>query len=156
MSGRRNIWGASGRSGLGMLGAAILLGGLAAAAFGQGADFVPLPAGVSVKILEPKDGATVKSPFKVVFQVTGATIKPAGPPEAGTGHHHLIIDQPLVAAGQVTTADATHIHYGKGQTEAVIELGSGEHTLTLQFADGLHRSYGPQGAHTIKVRVLGY
>jgi hypothetical protein len=144
------------RTGLGLLGAAILLGGLTGIVLAQGTDFVPLPQGAAVKILEPKDGATVKSPFKVVFSVSGAQIKPAGPPEAGTGHHHLLIDLDAMPAGQVTPADATHIHYGKGQTEAVIELSSGEHKLTLQFADGLHRSYGPVGSHTIKVRVLGY
>jgi hypothetical protein len=35
-----------------------------------------------------------------------------------------------------------------------MELAPGEHTLTLQFADGAHMSYGPTLASTIKVKVL--
>ncbi|MEU2427515.1 DUF4399 domain-containing protein [Streptomyces sp. NPDC007851] len=29
----------------------------------------------------------------------------------------------------------------------------GRHTLTLQFADGAHRSYGPEVSHTITVNA---
>jgi hypothetical protein len=118
-------------------------------------DFVPMSAGASVKIVEPANGAAVKSPFKVVFQVTGMQIKPAGPPEPGTGHHHLLIDLDGVFGGQVIPSDATHLHFGKGQTEAMVDLPPGVHVLTLQFADGLHRSYGSLGSHKIQVTVQG-
>jgi hypothetical protein len=115
--------------------------------------FVPLPAGASIKIASPATGATVKSPVTFTFQVTGVTVKPAGTLDAGTGHHHLLIDQGPMEAGMTIPADATHLHYGKGQTEATIALTPGEHTVTLQFADGLHRSYGAAGANTIKIVV---
>ena len=39
--------------------------------------------------------------------------------------------------------------------EAEVELSPGEHTLTMQFADLAHRSYGEQLAATIKVTVEG-
>jgi hypothetical protein len=142
-------------AGLGVLAAALVLG-LAAIAFAQN-EFSALPAGASVKIVKPADGASVKNPILFAFEVTGTQVKPAGAVEKGTGHHHLIVDAGPMAEGAAIPADATHIHYGKGQTEANVELKPGEHTVTLQFADGLHRSYGPAGANTIKVRVLdGY
>jgi len=34
-----------------------------------------------------------------------------------------------------------------------VTLPAGEHVLTLQFADGIHRSYGSRLATTIKVKV---
>ena len=50
-------------------------------------------------------------------------------------------------------ADATHLHFGKGQTETMLKLTPGKHTLTLQFADGAHQSYGPDLSSTITVEV---
>jgi hypothetical protein len=80
-------------------------------------------------------------------------VAPAGTMTEGTGHHHLIIDGAAVPKGTVVPADDTHIHYGKGQTEADVKLPPGDHTLTMQFADGAHRSYGPEMSSTIKVHV---
>ena len=118
--------------------------------------FTPLPASASVKIVEPANGATVRSPVKVVFSVSGAAIKPAGTLEAGTGHHHLLINEGPTPEKVIVPADATHLHFGKGQTETTLTLKPGDYTLTLQFADGLHRSYGPQVSHSIKIKVSDY
>lgn len=104
--------------------------------------------------IEPKDGAEVTSPFKVVMGVEGMTIKPSGGVVAGTGHHHILINQGAMRGGKVIPTDKTHLHYGKGQTEATIKLPPGDYTLTMQFADGLHRSFGKKMAHTIKIKVL--
>jgi len=49
--------------------------------------------------------------------------------------------------------DSTHLHYGKAQTSVELKLTPGTHTLALQFADGLHRSYGSQMAATVSVKV---
>jgi hypothetical protein len=53
----------------------------------------------------------------------------------------------------VISTDDTHRHLGKGQTEADLELPPGEYKLTLQFADGLHRSYGKERSATIRIKV---
>jgi len=102
-----------------------------------------------------KDGDTISQEQKVEFGVDGMKIRPAGEDanDKTTGHHHLIIDAGGIPQGQVIVADATHLHFGKGQTETVVKLAPGEHTLTLQFADGAHRSYGPQMSATIHVTV---
>ncbi len=111
------------------------------------------PRGARVGIAQPVNGATVSSPVTVVMTTVYIQVKPAGEAVAGTGHHHLVIDDVPPAAGGVVAKDATHLHFGKGQTEASLDLAPGIHTITAQFADGLHRSYGPQLAHTIVIRV---
>ena len=102
---------------------------------------------------EPKDGAKVKSPVKLVFGVEGMEVKPAGTQEENTGHHHIVIGPAGVKEGTVVPTDEKHIHFGKGQTTADIELPPGEHKLTMQFADGNHTSYGEVMAATITITV---
>ncbi len=106
-----------------------------------------------VQFVEPKDGAAVAQEFTVVMAVDGMAIKPAGDASDQTGHHHLIIDAGPMPAGEVIPADATHLHFGKGQTETALKLAPGKHRLTLQFADGAHKSYGPDWSQTITVDV---
>jgi hypothetical protein len=102
---------------------------------------------------QPDDGAEITGPVKVVMGVEGMEIKPAGEVVEGTGHHHILINQDFVPEGQVIPTDDTHRHFGKGQTEAELELPPGEYKLTLQFADGLHRSYGKERSATINIKV---
>ena len=103
---------------------------------------------------EPKNGAEIKGPVKVVMVVEGMKIQPAGEVVEGTGHHHILINQDFFPAGQVIPTDDTHRHFGKGDTEAVLDLPPGDYKLTLQFADGLHRSYGKDLSATINIKVV--
>lgn len=113
------------------------------------------PAAKRVYFTNIKDGDSVKNPVKLSFGVDGMGIRPAGedPNDKTTGHHHLIIDAEGIASGQVVPMDAQHKHYGKGQTSTEVKLAPGKHTLRLQFADGLHRSYGPEMSTAISVTV---
>lgn len=108
----------------------------------------------SVSFISPENDSTLKSPVKIIMQVQGMEVNPAGEVIPNSGHHHLIIDGGSVPEGQVLPADATHIHFGKGQTETEIELSPGKHTLTLQFANGAHQSYGADMSETIHVEVV--
>src|SRR6185369_15108269 len=108
-----------------------------------------VPTGAKIAFLEPTDGAKIEGPLengKVSVQVKMSAdnilVKPAGAVEAGSGHHHILIDAEPVAAGMPVPKDDQHLHFGKGQTEATVPLAPGEHVLSLQFADGIHRSYG--------------
>ena len=113
-----------------------------------------VPAGAKVFFKNIKDGGSVTSPFKVEMGIDGLKLDTAGAIVAGTGHHHLLIDAgDSIPAGQVVPKDATHIHFGKAQSETQVTLTPGKHVLTLQFADGIHRSYGGQLAATITVNV---
>lgn len=107
----------------------------------------------SVSFIEPVDGVVVSSPFKVKFAVSGMEVKPAGEIVPNTGHHHLFIDGVSAPQGVVIPADSQHLHFGKGQTEAQVSLPPGPHTLTMQFANGGHQSYGPGMSRTIHITV---
>jgi hypothetical protein len=107
----------------------------------------------SVSFVEPANGATVSSPFKVKFAVAGMDVKPAGDMTANTGHHHLLINAAPIKGGEVIPMDDKHIHFGKGQTETELTLPPGNYTLTMQFANGLHQAYGPGMNKEIKVTV---
>jgi hypothetical protein len=114
----------------------------------------PVPAGAKVYFKNLKNGETVKSPVKVEMGVDGLKLDTAGAIVAGTGHHHLLIDAgDSIPAGTVVPKDSTHLHFGKAQSSAEVKLTPGKHLLTLQFADGIHRSYGGQLAATITVNV---
>ncbi len=80
-------------------------------------------------------------------------IKPAGEVVKGTGHHHILINKDFMPPGRVIPTDNAHRHFGKGQTEAVLDLPVGDYKLTLQFADGLHRSYGETLSATVHIKV---
>ena len=113
-----------------------------------------VPAGAKVFFKNVKDGETVKSPLKVEMGVDGMQLDTAGALVAGTGHHHLLIDAgDSIPAGTVVPKDSTHLHFGKAQSSTDVKLTPGKHVLTLQFADGIHRSYGAQMAATVNVTV---
>jgi hypothetical protein len=110
----------------------------------------------SVLFTNVKDGETVPSTFTYKFDVTGYTVSPAKDGLIdGTGHHHLIVDGDgsFFPNGEAIPMDATHKHYGKGQSEGELALEPGKHKITLQFANALHQSYGKEFAKTITVNV---
>ena len=72
------------------------------------------------------------------MSATGLVVEPSGAINEGAGHFHILVDTDFVAAGQIIPTDEQHLHYGKGQLTASLELTPGEHTLRLQFADGAH------------------
>ncbi len=112
-----------------------------------------IPEGARVFFANLEDGQTVSSPFNVQFGIEGMEVEPAGELNEGKGHHHVIINGAALERGTMVPADSLNIHYGKGQTEAELDLPAGTHTLTMQFADGYHQSYGEQMSATITVEV---
>ena len=101
------------------------------------------PEGASVYIISPTHGEVVTTPFKVVFGLSGMGVAPAGMEKAKTGHHHLLIDTDLPDLSKPNPADDNHRHFGGGQTEMVLELTPGEHTLQLLLADYAHIPHNP-------------
>lgn len=119
------------------------------------------PPGAKVFFISPTDGAEIKGPavdgkveVKVKMGVEGIDLAPAGEQKPASGHHHIIVDGQFIAMGTVVPKDEKHLHYGKAESEATIALTPGPHTLTLQFADGAHLSYGPQLSASIRVNVV--
>jgi hypothetical protein len=112
-----------------------------------------VPKDSGVYFVNLKTGDTVSSPVIVQMGVKGKTVAPMGTMDIGKGHHHLIIDGSYIEKGQMVMKDSTHLHFGKGQTVDTLKLSSGQHTLTLQFADGTHMSYGKDWSSTITIFV---
>jgi hypothetical protein len=97
----------------------------------------------SVYFVNLRDGDKVTSPFRIAFGLIGMGVAPAGVKIANTGHHHLLIDEKLSNEMMLTAIPFTdkYRHFGKGETEATLELPVGKHTLRLLFADADHKPY---------------
>ncbi len=93
------------------------------------------------------DGAVVTSPVHLRFGITGFGITPAGTKgkvRHTAGHHHLLIDvDELPDLDEPIPRDAKHIHFDAGETEAVIDLPPGKHTLQLLLGDENHEPQDP-------------
>ena len=108
----------------------------------------PTTPGRRVFFVEPQNGATVKSPVKARFGLEGYELAPVPKdpitPEqvrAGMGHHHLGIDMECLPAGtEIVKGTPSWVHFGTGATEIDVQLEPGEHKLTLQLGDDLHRT----------------
>jgi hypothetical protein len=122
--------------------AAVAIASVATLAWAQ--ERTPSPAGAEVYIISPKDGATVKSPVTIEFGLKGMGVAPAGVKFENTGHHHLLIDTDIPADqnAPLPTSDTVR-HFGKGQTEASVELKPGKHTLQLVLGDDKHTPHNP-------------
>ena len=90
--------------------------------------------------IEPTNNAVVtERTFKVQFGLDGFGIAPAGYDIPNTGHHHLLINTFLPEDLSLPIpSDEFHIHFGLGQTETIITLEPGVHTLRLVLGNYLH------------------
>lgn len=104
----------------------------------------PAPKDAKAYIVSPKDGDVVKSPVTVVFGLSGMGVAPAGVDKAKTGHHHLLVDvNDPPAMDKPIPKDAHHMHFGGGQTQTVLKLTPGKHTLQLLLGDKSHIPHSP-------------
>jgi hypothetical protein len=103
----------------------------------------PAPGGARLYFISPKPGEKLKSPVVVRFGLAGMGVAPAGVQREATGHHHLVVDAELPPEDQPIPADAQHLHFGAGQTETVLELAPGSHTLQLVLGDHNHVPHEP-------------
>jgi hypothetical protein len=104
----------------------------------------PAPPDASVYIISPRDGARLHSPVTVRFGLRNMGVTQAGSAAANAGHHHLLIDvTQRLDPNEPIPADKNHLHFGGGQTETVIDLPPGRHTLQLVLGDKDHRLFIP-------------
>lgn len=109
-----------------------------------------------VYIISPANGEVVHSPVLVKFGLRGMGVAPAGVEKENTGHHHLLVDvENLPDLDKPIPADDHHKHFGKGQTETIVELSPGTHTLQLLFANFAHIPHEPaMSSQKITVHVV--
>jgi hypothetical protein len=104
------------------------------------------PSGAFSYFVNLKSGDIVTSPFKVVFGLSpNMGVAPSGVEKANVGHHHVFIDTTLTAEEetQPIIVDEHHVHFGKGQTETMLSLPPGKHTLQLVLGDWTHIPFKP-------------
>lgn len=120
--------------------ATLALMALTGASCGQGQ-----PEGRRVFFIQPADGAIVQSPVRLEFgaqdfriaAVPAGTVTDARP---DLGHHHVAIDADCLPTGTAIPRAAPWVHFGDGKNIIDMQLPTGEHRLTLQIGDDLHRT----------------
>jgi len=93
--------------------------------------------------ITPGDGETLQNPVVVRFGLKNMGVAPAGTNVDNTGHHHLLIDTELPAMNLPIAKDDRHRHFGGGQTETILKLAPGKHTLQLLLGDFSHVPHDP-------------
>lgn len=98
------------------------------------------PKGAEVYFINIKNGQTVDETFKVQFGLKGMGVAPAGANFEHTGHHHLLINTDISTVNFKMPLPSTEKikHFGKGQTETIVRLPKGKHTLQLLLGNFVH------------------
>lgn len=97
------------------------------------ADGTPSPANAQLYIGWPNNGEVLPAgqPIRVWFGLRHMGVAPKDVSFPNTGHHHLLIDTDLPPMDEPIPSDRNHLHFGAGETETMIELPPGKHTLQL-------------------------
>ena len=111
----------------------------------------PSAPGTKQYFVNLNDGDTVAGPVLVIFGLSGMGVAPAGVDKPNTGHHHILLNRPPIGQGEdgadeflySLPADENNIHFGGGQTETVLDLPPGTHTLQLLLGDKDHIPHNP-------------
>jgi hypothetical protein len=95
--------------------------------------------------MEPMNGATVKSPVRLVFGSEAVTIAPVPPGEIteaqvrpNTAHYHLGVDTDCLPPGTVIPKANPWVHFGDGKNVIEMQLSPGMHKLAVQAGDDRH------------------
>ncbi len=109
------------------------------------AERTPAPKDVYLYIGWPNDGEVIRAghPFRVWFGLRHMGVAPKGVDAPATGHHHLIIDADLPPMDEPIPSNRNFLHFGAGQTETMLELPPGKHTLQLIMGDHNHVPHDP-------------
>jgi hypothetical protein len=115
----------------------------------------PAPKDAYAYIGYPNNGQVVPAnkPFRVWFGLRFMGVAPKGVKYPNTGHHHLLIDTDLPPMDQEIPSDRQHLHFGAGETETMIELPPGKHTLQLLMGDENHVPHNPP-VYSKKITVI--
>lgn len=105
----------------------------------------PAPRNVELYIGWPNNGEVIAAgkPFRVWFGLRNMGVAPKDVKFANTGHHHLLVDTKLPSMDEPIPSDRNHLHFGAGETETMIELPPGKHTLQLLMGDDKHIPHNP-------------
>jgi hypothetical protein len=116
------------------------------------ARWMPAPEEAQVHSAILSDGAAATSSVTAMSGLRGKGVPAADMEREGmSGHHHLLINRAAFGEGETGAGepeppvmnDDDHLHFGGGQTAAVLDLPSGAHTLQLVLRDRGHVPQDP-------------
>jgi hypothetical protein len=113
--------------------------------------------GVSVSILTPADGDTVRgTAVRVTLAASGIELAPAAEQRVGTAHHHLFLDVDVGTTDVPIPAGVGGVvHLGKAETAYRFDsVAAGPHRLIAVLADPTHLPLRPLVADTVRFVVL--
>lgn len=102
-----------------------------------------ISANPKVYFINLEDGDRLESPFLIQFGLSGMGIAPAGTDRANTGHHHLLINVNEIDLSKPIPSSSSHIHFGGGQTESLVDLMPGNYSMQLVLGDMTHTPHNP-------------
>ena len=102
-----------------------------------------ISANPKVYFINLEDGDRIESPFLIQFGLSGMGIAPAGTDRENTGHHHLLINVNDIDLSKPIPSSSSHIHFGGGQTESLVDLMPGEYSMQLILGDMAHTPHNP-------------
>ena len=123
-----------------------------AAATPQAGEAEPPAESPTVRIVQPTEGAAVEGPdLRVILDIGGMQIRPAGDMTPNSGHHHLYLDHDLTDPTQpIPAIPGQVIHMGDGSSEFVFEgVAPGEHRLIAVVGDLVHMPLQPWVVDTV-------
>jgi hypothetical protein len=103
----------------------------------------PAPPEARVYFVGLDDGSVLPQKATIRFGLVNMGVAPAGIDKPNTGHHHLLIDTKVPPLDEPIPNDFNHLHFGAGQTEAIVTLSPGRHTLQLLLGDENHVPHNP-------------
>jgi hypothetical protein len=112
----------------------------------QSSQSTAAPAKPRVFFVEPQNGATVKSPVHLKFGLENYQLSPVPQGTVETarpsmGHHHVGVDVDCLPPGTtIVKGTPSWVHFGDGKSEIDMQLPPGQHKLTLQLGDDLHKT----------------
>ena len=109
----------------------------------------------SIFIVSPQNEARVISPVNVKFGIKNFKIAPAGENIHKAGHYHLLIDlDSELSMDEPIPNDEKHQHFDNGETEVLLSLHPGKHTLQLVVADEEHEPFEQLISKKIMIEVI--
>ena len=109
----------------------------------------------STFIISPENGEQVQSSVRIEFGINNFKIRPVGQDIHKSGHYHLLIDPVSeLSMNDPIPYDEHHRHFDLGETEVVLSLSTGKHSLQLVVADEEHEPFEQLVSEIIVIKVL--
>jgi hypothetical protein len=125
---------------------------------GDPGEQISLAEDAKISFEQPQDGQTIADGVSVIVNAENVELEPAGQARDGAGHLIILVDTDPIQKGDVVPQSDSIVHLGAGEGPdlrmTVLDLEPGEHTLTAQLADGVHRATDLT-SETVTVTVTG-